>query len=269
LNVVFSFIHAGKAGRTLGPFAAICLDAETLRDAKTGALIARHTDHQWGIGGERYFRLDCTSAVRIHFETPGQPASGNNRRSRAYGPYQRFSSVDGIAYVEDRVFAFIDAKVGSWYSYSDGRHWSVMMVNDAAGTGGTKGLLAALAGIAPLLPGVLGIWHTGRLIRLQTTGCLRELMQRMAERRTRLDRITAVTWEAHSDPATRKAELLHEYESGSSSLPSTYGAMQGNLARTDRLIAQSREACSAARSLRAAARKLRDAILEEKLAAGC
>jgi len=271
LNVVFSFIHAGKTGTTRGPFSALRLDAETLRDAMTGALVARHRDHQWEIGGERYFRLDTTSAVKIHFEMPSRRSSGSDHTSREYGPYQQFSSVDGIAYVEGRVFAFIDNKVGDWFSYGEGRHWAVMVVNDAGIPKGGNQLLSALAAIAPLLPGVLGLWHGARLARLATTGCLRELMQRMARERGPCNDITAVTWEAHPDPGARRAELLREYEDGGSSLPDTYGSMHGNLVRTRQLIDQARKARSVARSLRAAARNVREAVKaalpEEELAA--
>ena len=156
----------------------------------TGALVARHTNHQWEIGGERYFRLDTTSAVKIHFEMPNRRSSESDHRSREYGPYQRFSSVDGIAYVDGRVFAFIDARLRDWFSYADGRHWAVMVVNDAGGTRGPKDWLIALAAIAPLLPGVLGIWRGGRLVRL-ATGCLRALARRMAEGPARFEAITA------------------------------------------------------------------------------
>jgi hypothetical protein len=44
-------------------------------------------------------------------------------------------------------------------------------------------------------------------------------------------------------------------------LPDTYGAVHGNLVRTSRLIDQAREIRSVARSLRAAAEKVRGAIL--------
>jgi hypothetical protein len=263
VNLVVSFIHPRKAARTLGPFAAVRIDAETLREASSGAILAHHRDHQWEIGGERYFRLDSTSAVKIHFESVSRRAFAPDESSRRYGPYQEFSSVDGIAYVDGRVFAFIDAKVGDWFSYDDGRHWSAMVVSEAGGASGAKAALAALAGLAPLLPGVLGLWQGGRLVRLATAACLREHVQRLAEGRMRQrpERISALTWETHADPRARRAALLREYRSGSRSLPDTYGAVHGNLVRTSRLIDQARETRSVARSLRAAAEKVRGAIL--------
>lgn len=274
MNLVVSFIHPRKAARTLGPFAAVRIDAETLREASSGAILAHHRDHQWEIGGERYFRLDSTSAVKIHFERVSRRGATSDESSRRYGPYQQFSSVDGIAYVDGRVFAFIDGKVGDWFSYDDGRHWSVMVVSDAGGASGVKDALAALATLAPLLAGVLGLWQGGRLVRLAAAACLREHVQRLAEGRTRHrpERISALTWETHADPRARRAELLREYRSGSRSLPDTYGASHGNLVRTSRLIDQAREARSVARSLRAAAEKVRGAIVtatrSDRLVAG-
>jgi hypothetical protein len=262
VNLVVSFIHPRKAARTRGPFAAGSLDAETLREAASGAILACHRNHQWEIGGERYFRLDSTSSVKIHFESVSRRAFTPDESSRRYGPYQQFSSVDGIAYVDGRVFAFIDGKVGDWFSYDDGRHWSIMVVSDAGGASGVKAALAALAALVPLVPGVLGLWQGGRLVRLAAAACLREQVQRLAAGCTRYrpERISALTWETHADPRARRAELLREYRSGSRSLRDTYGASHGNLVRTSRLIDQSREACLIARSLRATAARVREAI---------
>ena len=54
------------------------------------------------------------------------------RRSRTYGPFGRFSAVNGLAYGDDGVIAVLDQKSGEWLSYDDGYHWPVMVVTDAA-----------------------------------------------------------------------------------------------------------------------------------------
>lgn len=162
MNLILSFVHFRKEPRTLGPFAAVRLDAETLREARTGALIATHREHQWEVDGERYYRVDATRPVRIHFER-APPQAPVPSRSRELGPFERFSSVDGIAYTDERVFAFVDAQAGEWFCYDDGRHWSAMVVTDAA-AGHLGKLLASLAGVAPLLPGILSsLWQRMRL----------------------------------------------------------------------------------------------------------
>ena len=74
--------------------------------------------------GLSYFRLDCTSKVRVHFERASE-------RSKQYGPYERFSAVNGLSYGDDRVIAFLDYKTEEWFYYDTGYHWPVMVVTDA------------------------------------------------------------------------------------------------------------------------------------------
>ena len=120
MNLILTFVHPSKPAKSVGPFHAIRLDGDSVREVMNRTLVARHSDHQWEVEGERYFRLDATSRVQIHFERPPQGAF-----SRHFGPYERFSAVDGIAYTDDRVFAFVDPKVGDWFCYNDGQHWPV------------------------------------------------------------------------------------------------------------------------------------------------
>ena len=88
MNLVLSFVHPSKPAKTAGPFEAIRIDAEAIRDHKESTLIAMHREHHWDVEGEKYFRLDCTTRVRIHFER--LPAT----RSRSFGPYESFSAVE-------------------------------------------------------------------------------------------------------------------------------------------------------------------------------
>jgi hypothetical protein len=60
--------------------------------------------------------------------------------------------------------------------------------------------------------------------------------------------VTAVTWEPHSHPARREAELLAEYRAASRSLRQTYGRFHGNLVRSARLVEKAKEATQLARS---------------------
>lgn len=178
MNLVLSFVHFRKEPKTVGPLEAVRLDGEALYDARSGKVLARHREHQWEVEGQRYFRLDASTPVRIHFERVAQQGPLPSR-SREFGPFERFSSVDGIAYTDERVFAFVDARIGDWFCYDDGRHWSVMVVRDA-GNRSFGNLLASLAGMAPLLPGVLALWQSARLLYL---GGARTARSRPAERR--------------------------------------------------------------------------------------
>ena len=87
------------------------------------ALLVPYRNHQWNLDGLVYFRLDCTDRVAVHFERSPE-------RSREYGPYERFSAVNGLAYGDDRVIAFLDAKKNEWLYYDAGYHWPVMVVTD-------------------------------------------------------------------------------------------------------------------------------------------
>jgi len=80
-----------------------------------------YRNHQWSVEGLDYFRLDCSSQVLVHF-------NGGDERTRQYGPFQRFSAVNGLAYGDSRVIAFLDYKKNEWLYYDTGFHWPVMVV---------------------------------------------------------------------------------------------------------------------------------------------
>ena len=210
MNLVLSFVHPSKPSRTVGPFQAIRLDGDSVREVVGRTLVARHREHQWEVGDERYFRLDATARVRVHFERPSQGSL-----SRQFGPYERFSAIDGIAYTDDRVFAFVDPKVGDWFCYNDGQHWPVMIVTDAS-SGGREGLLRALAALAPVVSGVIGLWRGTKLLYVGRAASIRERLLGMGDGQGGLEveAVTALTWEAHPNPAAREAELLAQCEEG-------------------------------------------------------
>jgi hypothetical protein len=255
LNLILSFVHPTKPPRSIGPFSLIRLDTESLLDASDNVL-ARHRNHVWQVGAERYFRLDATARVRIHFER-GRHDAREMSRSRDFGPFDRFSAVDGITYTDDRVFAFADAKFGDWFCYDDGRHWAVMVVIDASG-GAAKSPLGSAALLAPLVAGVIALWEGGKLLYLGSARSIRARLEALVAEKT-LDSsgVTAVTWEAHANPALRETELHSEYASGSKNLLDTYGQLQGSLARTFRLVAEATRRVARARAIRDDARRLR------------
>ena len=207
MNLALSFVHPAKPAKTVGPFQAVRLDGDSVREVVERALVARHREHQWEVEGERYFRLDVASRVRIHFERPS-----HGTLSREFGPYERFSAIDGIAYTDERVFAFVDPKVGNWFCYNDGQHWPVMILTDAAG-GSKESLLRSLAGLAPLVSGVIGLWAGTTLLYLGRAASIRERLLALREGQSgaNADAVTALTWETHRDPAALEAQLLARY----------------------------------------------------------
>jgi hypothetical protein len=123
MNLIFSYVHPNKSAKTLGPFGSVRLSVDGMRADADDTLVARYHKHQWGVEGLDYFRLDCTSRVVIHFERARE-------RSSRYGPFERFSAVNGLAYCDDQVVTFLDFKENEWLYYDTGYHWPHLVVSD-------------------------------------------------------------------------------------------------------------------------------------------
>jgi hypothetical protein len=113
LHLVFSYVHPSKPSRTLGPFARIWLNIDGMRSERDGLVVTPYREHQWCLDEEKFFRLDCTAVVSLHFVRAGDS-------SRRYGQFQRFSAVNGLAYGDDRVIAYLDYKKDEWLYYDTG-----------------------------------------------------------------------------------------------------------------------------------------------------
>ena len=134
MKLVLSFVHPTRPSRSLGPFRWVWLDGDSIREPTHGRPVAYHRERVWEVEGEEYFRLDANSRVRIHLER-SRPGPHALSRSRDFGPFERFSAADGIAYADDQVFAFMNSRDGDWFCYDDGRHWAVMVLTDESGAG--------------------------------------------------------------------------------------------------------------------------------------
>lgn len=126
MNLIFSYVHPTQASITLGPFNSIWLSSDGMRTEPKGAIRAPYRKHQWDVDDQSYFRLDCTAQVSMQFEDGPE-------QSARYGPYKRFSAVDGLAYGDDKVLAFMDQKSDKWLYYDSGYRWQVMVVSDING----------------------------------------------------------------------------------------------------------------------------------------
>ena len=123
MHLVFSFVHPTKPSCTLGPFDTIWLNIDGMRTDIDGAVVAPYREHQWCVEEEKYFRLDCTAKVRMDLKR-------GTERSPWQGMFQRFSAVNGLAYGDDRVVAYLDYKKNEWLHYDTGYHWPVMAVTE-------------------------------------------------------------------------------------------------------------------------------------------
>ena len=109
--------------KVLGPFERLRFDVKGMTTYSSGVVVP-YRAHQWEVEKISYFRLDCTAHVLVSFER-------GEKRSRTYGPFGRFSAVNGLAYADDGVIAVLDQKIGEWLYYDDGYHWPVMVVAKA------------------------------------------------------------------------------------------------------------------------------------------
>lgn len=102
-----------------GPFERMVFEGGRLR-TDADRTIAVHVDHNWKVGDERYSRLDIAGPVCV--------ALSRGASRKTYGPFTAFSCVDGVAYAEGHVFAFVDAELGDWYCVEDSHHWKSLEV---------------------------------------------------------------------------------------------------------------------------------------------
>jgi hypothetical protein len=120
LKLTFS-THDGRQ-ETLGPLKQAYFQGETLKEEPASGDLARHKEHVWLLNHRQYIRIDCEARVHLFF------CSEDGDASREYGPFEHFSSVDGVAYADRNVFARVDQQIGDWYSMQEGRHWQALCV---------------------------------------------------------------------------------------------------------------------------------------------
>lgn len=120
LTLEFSEVGPAPATRC-GPYEELRADALTLR-GPGGDEIAQHRDHSWFVGGRRFFRIDCSGIVRVHFE------DADGVWSAVYGPFLHFSSADGMAYADGEIVAHVDVDACLWYVHREQRYWKEMVV---------------------------------------------------------------------------------------------------------------------------------------------
>lgn len=125
LKLVFAEVGPGPT-LELGPFTAIRVDGEVMRAERGGGPLAQHRAHSWIVQGKNFFRVDCETPVRLHFENE------KGESSPVYGPFFHFSCADGIAYGDGAIYGNVDLETKRWYGHIDGKYWSVLVVTSAS-----------------------------------------------------------------------------------------------------------------------------------------
>ena len=100
--------------KELGTYHELVFQQDELQTAE-GTVLATHMHNRWREQGEgeTFLRLDIIGPLTVR---------GGDAQARTLGPYLHFSTVDGVAYVEQRVFAFWDLQHRDWYLVDLGRH---------------------------------------------------------------------------------------------------------------------------------------------------
>jgi len=120
-----TFLRDTAPPQRRGPYRALRFESEIIRGETGGPVIAKHDHHEWHVDGAPYSRLQIDCRACVHFERI------DGTRSKRYGPYACVSFVDGIAYVEHQVFAFVDRSIRDWYSHENEQHWPLMIIEPA------------------------------------------------------------------------------------------------------------------------------------------
>ena len=106
----------------LGAFDKLALTEDALRVPGSDARVARHIHHRWHAEpyGESFPRIDIAGPLTVCLES-GEGA-------RALGPYLHFHVINGVAYVDHRIFGFFDLERHDWYVVDEGMHSKAMTI---------------------------------------------------------------------------------------------------------------------------------------------
>jgi hypothetical protein len=121
-SIELVFLRETDPPKRKGPYRSVRFESEVIRAEAGGPVIAKHERHEWYVDGEPYARLQCNGSIVVHFERV------DGSRSSRYGPYESVSFIDGVAYVDHRIFAFVDRSIVDWYCHEDDKHWPLMIV---------------------------------------------------------------------------------------------------------------------------------------------
>ncbi|HKU46702.1 MAG TPA: hypothetical protein VJQ58_07445 [Burkholderiales bacterium] len=125
ITLVFAEVGPGPTVQ-IGPFPQVWIDGVSLRRERGGEVLAQHHPHSWGVRGRKFFRVDCESPVKLHFE------GEKGESSQQWGPFMHFSCADGIAYGDGVIYGNVDLESRLWYGHLDRRYWRWLVVTSAA-----------------------------------------------------------------------------------------------------------------------------------------
>jgi hypothetical protein len=112
-------VHRGENKHELGSFQELEFLRNHMREPGAAEPIVSHVHHRWTVPGAEH--------SYTHLEVVG-PLWILGPDAQKVGPYLSFSVVNGTAYVDQRIFAFLDVQQDDWYITDLGEHWKTFRV---------------------------------------------------------------------------------------------------------------------------------------------
>jgi hypothetical protein len=117
-RIVLTFSKHTGAKISTGPFRSVRFEGSRILEGESGRVIAEHLSHGWSVDGEEFLRLDAAGPVSVTWEGhAATPATTGH-----------LSSVNGVAYIDRRILAFVDRQQNDWYLVREGVHKLVLTI---------------------------------------------------------------------------------------------------------------------------------------------
>src|SRR6478735_8596137 len=121
ISVVFS--NPVGPSYSLGPLKQLHLRGRELREFRDGPVLANDDAYRWTVkDGGKYSRFDCDKECSVTL------ARDRDQARKTYGPFQGFSSLNGLKFVDHQLFCLYDETMKDWYGYQSGEHWDEITV---------------------------------------------------------------------------------------------------------------------------------------------
>ena len=121
MSVVLTFAKSTGQRISKGPFSAVVFEGEQICDGQTKTVIATHLPHGWTVEGQDYLRLDVEGPVGVRWEGHAPDTATNGH----------FSCVNGVAYIDRRILAFVGREQNDWYFLREGQHHPFSSIESA------------------------------------------------------------------------------------------------------------------------------------------
>ncbi len=104
----------GAEAAYLGDFDSLVLSETGLHTPSVSEPLATHVHHRWLVHdqGHTYTELKITGPLWV-----------DGPQEQHLGPYLTLSMLNGVLYVDQRIFGFFDAGHDDWYITDLGQHW--------------------------------------------------------------------------------------------------------------------------------------------------